>query len=218
MIKAVLFDMDGVICDSMPLYEQSTQKVIEELGGKVELAELRDFAAFPATQVMKILLNRFELDSALLEKAVQRKHEVLLEIARDLKPFPGAIELFDSLKRDGFKLAIGSSSRYIFVNFVAQKFALEKYFDGIFSTQEVSNGKPFPDIYLFAAKQLGVSPQECVVVEDAWHGIDAAKAAGMKCIAVTNTFSAEKLKKADRIVDSLEELSSKDFKKMGVEK
>jgi HAD superfamily hydrolase (TIGR01509 family) len=124
-------------------------------------------------------------------------------------PVEGVIDLIAGLDHAGLLLGIASSSPYRIIEMVIEKFDLRRYFDGIVSGEDFKNGKPAPDIFLAAAALLKVSPGQCVVIEDATHGVEAAKAARMKCIGFKNIHSpGQKLEKADMIID--------DFKAVGV--
>jgi HAD superfamily hydrolase (TIGR01509 family) len=122
----------------------------------------------------------------------------------NIKPFPGAIRLLNAIKKGNFKLGLVSSAPKDNIDLVLSEFNLNNIFDCVVFGQEVSEGKPSPQIYLLAAKKLEVIPKDCVVIEDSPQGVKAAKIAGMRCLAITNTHPQKKLEEADRIVNSLE--------------
>ena len=124
---------------------------------------------------------------------------------------PGAIELIRLLKEHGVKLAIASSAPLENIQLVLSGLGIDDCFDTIVWGREVTEGKPSPQVFLLAARKLGVQPQECVVVEDAVAGVAAAKKAGMKCVAVTNTHHEVSLREADLIVDTLEVVGVNDL-------
>jgi HAD superfamily hydrolase (TIGR01509 family) len=117
------------------------------------------------------------------------------------------LALIESLRESGIKTALASSSPKHLVDLVMDKFGIAGLFDLILSGDEVERGKPAPDIYLGAAKKLGVTPENCVVVEDAPSGVAAAKAAGMRCLAVGTSASKSGLVAADRVVGGFEEVN-----------
>lgn len=128
-------------------------------------------------------------------------------IAGKLSLPDGLIDLLDSLQRGNTPLAIATSSRKGYVNFIMDKFNLRKYFPIIVTAEDVTNGKPDPEIYLKTAEALHVNPEDCVVFEDALSGIRAAKSAGMKVIAITSTYKREELEMADKAINSLTEIN-----------
>jgi HAD superfamily hydrolase (TIGR01509 family) len=136
---------------------------------------------------------------------VQEKEENFRRKATgNIKPFPGAVRLLNALKNGKFKLGLASSAPKENIDLVLSELNLARIFDCIVFGQEVSESKPSPQIYLLAAKKLEVAPNDCVVIEDSPLGVKAAKTAGMKCLAITNTHPLEKLEEADRVVNSLE--------------
>ena len=129
----------------------------------------------------------------------------------NIKPLPGAIELLRSLNEHGFSQALGSSAPIENIRLVTQELGIEGIFQVIVSGRDVKEGKPSPQGFLLAAEKLGIEPQYCVVIEDATAGVAAAKRAGMRCLAVTNTSPKTKLASADRVVDTLEQVSVSDL-------
>ncbi|KAJ7554968.1 hypothetical protein O6H91_05G017800 [Diphasiastrum complanatum] len=199
-VKAVLFDMDGVLCDSEVPSRQAAVDLFQELGVSV-LAE--DFIPFMGTGEANFLggvAHKYgiqEFDASLAKK---RFFEIYTE--KYAKPgtrfgYPGALELILKCKEAGLKLAVASSADRIKVtaNLAAAGFP-ESIFDAIISADAFERLKPAPDVFLAAARALDVSPSECVVIEDALAGVQAAHAAEMRCIAVTTTLSEEELTKA----------------------
>ena len=131
-----------------------------------------------------------------------------------MKPHPGAIELIRSLKEHGFKLAIASSAPIENINLITQSLGIDGCFHSIVTGRDVSEGKPSPQGFLLAARKLGATPGNCIVIEDAIAGVVAAERAGIRCIAVTNTHPGEKLKGADLIIDSLDGLKLEDLDRL----
>jgi HAD superfamily hydrolase (TIGR01509 family) len=121
-----------------------------------------------------------------------------------IKPFPGVVRLLNAIKKGNFKLGLVSATTKENIDLVLRELNLAGIFDGIVFGQEVSESKPSPQIYLLAAKKLAVAPNDCLVIEDSPLGVKAAKTAGMKCLAITNTHPRQEFKEADKIVDSLE--------------
>jgi len=144
-----------------------------------------------------------------LRQLARRKEEYYREeVAGHVQPLPGVRDILRSLHQAGFSQAIASSAPPKNIGLVLESTGIGEYFDAIVSGDEVSAGKPDPEIFLEAARRLGAAPSRCVVIEDAIAGVEAAVAARMRCIAVTNTNPSEKLSQADLVVKSLEELSA----------
>ena len=120
---------------------------------------------------------------------------------------PGAIKLIKDCKKNGLKVAIASSGPKENINTVIRSLRIKKFIDVVVSGKEIKFSKPHPQIFLLTARNLSLNPKDLIVIEDAPSGVEAAKKAGMFCIAVTNTVSKEKLARADFVLNSLEELN-----------
>ncbi|TSA54384.1 MAG: HAD family phosphatase [Planctomycetaceae bacterium] len=153
-------------------------------------------------------------DSEFQEMSDWKENRYRELIAGKLELLAGAERLIKDLKNSGFALAIGSSTPRSNLEFMLKNLPIEKYFDAMVVGEDVKNGKPAPDTFLKAAEKLDIAPEYCVVVEDAVQGLKAAKNAGMAVVAVTTTRSRDDLTIADMIVDSLEELSARDFERL----
>jgi len=191
--EAVIFDMDGVIVDSEPLHEQSFLEVWDELGyGNNHGIHFPDFYGRSDRVVWEAFIEKHNPTPA-IEKLIGLREERLIRMLREQKPlFDGVTDLIQRLaKRYPLGLASGSIHRVIDEVLALQN--LRSYFKGITSSEDVSEPKPSPEIFLLSAKRLGVSPENCCVIEDTVNGIKAAKAAGMTAVAITNTFDASSL-------------------------
>ena len=127
----------------------------------------------------------------------------------DIKALPGAVELIKSLATAKIQLALVSSTPKENIELITEILGIKKYFSLFINGDDVKEGKPSPQAFLLAAKKLGVAPKNCVVMEDAVVGVQAAKRAGMYCIAIANTYPRENISEADIVVDSLEEITVK---------
>ncbi|MBU1000032.1 HAD family phosphatase [Patescibacteria group bacterium] len=212
MINAIIFDMDGVISDTLSIHCEAESKVLLRYGIQISPQEiLSEFNAVPDRVMFKTLFKRFNC-SFDLQKVEDEKWELFQELAKDkIQTIPGSLKFINILKKNGFILGLASSAPLRIINLVLETLRIREKFQAVVCTEEVKNGKPAPDIFLLAANKLKVNPRDCVVIEDAVKGIQAAKAAGMKCIAITTTHKKEELKKADKIIDSFEELSIKEI-------
>ena len=152
-------------------------------------------------------ISATEIETIALEKEELCRQKV----AADIKPLPGAIELIKSLREYGIKIALASSAPMENVQLITRGLGIADCFDAVVWGREVTEGKPSPQGFLLAAKRLGVEPQNCMVVEDAVAGVTAAKRAGMKCLAISNTSPKKSLAEADLVVDTLETLNVADL-------
>ncbi|CAM4428404.1 HAD family hydrolase [Paenibacillus alkaliterrae] len=212
-MKAFIFDMDGVIIDSEPIHFDIDVKTMNFFGVTISPHELDEFVGMTNPEMWKILKQKFNLlhsVSDIIEYQLSSKIELIR--TNEIGPINGIYELILELKKHNIVLGIASSSPIKFINEVLLKFKILDYFDCIVSGEEVAKGKPEPDVYLEAARLLGVDPSECIVLEDSRNGIQSAKSAGMKCIGFINKNSGNQdLSKADIIVNSIRDIKVTDL-------
>lgn len=204
-MKAVIFDMDGVIIDSEPIHFEVDMQTMKDFGCGISKEELNKYVGTTNEYMWTDIKNKYKLDKS-VEEIINYRSEMVKRkvIESDLAPIEGIIDLLKDLKDKNIPAAIASSSPKDFIKVVVSKFELEDYFSCILSGEEVENGKPAPDIYVETAKKLGIPPEECIVIEDSKNGVLAAKKAGMKCIGFKNPNSGDQdLSKADCIVNSI---------------
>jgi HAD superfamily hydrolase (TIGR01509 family) len=152
-------------------------------------------------EAVRILIKHYGLDES-VEDLVHERNQLVSELIQKRgQPIPRAIDLIRQARDAGLKTVLASSSPYSLVELVVDKLKLGPLLDLVLSGDEVSRGKPAPDIYLAAAKALGVPPECCLVIEDAPNGVRAAKAAGMRCVAITTGASRAELAAADQVVE-----------------
>jgi beta-phosphoglucomutase len=204
---AVIFDLDGVLVDSYSAHFESWRRLYGELG--IDYSEAAFAADFGRTS-RDILARTLggELSDERIRQLDDRKESLYREILRQSFPaMDGALELIDTLAGDGFLLAVGSSGPPENIALSLEKLARAAKFSSIVTGADVTRGKPDPQVFQLAAARLGVAPSSCAVVEDAVHGIEAARRAGMTSIALTGTTPREQLAHAHLLVDSLRQLS-----------
>jgi beta-phosphoglucomutase family hydrolase len=214
MNYAVIFDMDGVLLDSGPPHFRSWQLLARENG--LEMTETLFWESFGKTndQILPLLFKR-SLKAEESKRFSDRKEELYREIIRGkVQPLPGLKKLIEDLAKPGMKLAVGSSGPRLNVELVIEELGLGEYISSYTCAEDVTRGKPDPEVFIKAAKKLGIPPERCLVVEDSVHGIEAAMRAGMKCIAITTTNHREVLSGAQKVIDSFEELKSEDVMKI----
>ena len=214
----LIFDVDGVIADTEAVNAQASIKVFADLFG-VHDVQRQDFEAGlgrGAEEYIKAaaLVHGLQLTREQIAAATKARQENFLKILKQepLPPFPGVLELMNAaLANDNFRLAIATSSTREKSEAVLQSAQVPYKQMAYITGDDVKSKKPNPELFLVAARGINVPPQNCLVIEDAPNGIQAAHAAGCKCIAVTNSTSAEKLSQADLIISSLTEVSLQDI-------
>lgn len=205
---AVIFDMDGVLIDSYAAHFAGWSQMYWELD--VPYTEA-DFAADFGRTSRDILFRRFgsELPDDRIRELDERKEALFREsLRKNFTPMEGARRLIDELAAAGFVLGVGSSGPPENIDLCLEMFGCREKFGVIVTGQDVTRGKPDPQVFLLAASRLGAAPPNCAVIEDAVHGIEAANRAGMTSIALTGTATREQLSHAQRIVDNLGELTA----------
>ncbi|KKT42653.1 MAG: HAD-superfamily hydrolase, subfamily IA, variant 3 [Microgenomates group bacterium GW2011_GWC1_44_37] len=202
--------MDGLMIDSEPLQSKAYETVLKEYGkdtifgqeGTVQKIGVRERDNWE-------LIKKTHGLSEDTDKLIDKRQYVYLELIRQHAiARAGLIELLDLLKQHNIKMALASSSILSHIHLVLAKLDVANYFNAIVSGHDVPRGKPAPDIFLEAAKQLHVDPIDCVVFEDAQTGIEAGKVAGAKVVAVPNKYTKNHdFSKADLVIDSLENIN-----------
>lgn len=215
MIKAVIFDMDGVILDSEPIHYEVEKKIMNDNGHDFQFEDHARYIGQTTRDLWDDLCTKHDLSEGAEKLAALDCHNYLNELKfGDIEPILGVKELIQSLYEQGYKLIVASSAVRENIEVVLGKFDLNTYFQGYVSGQDVKKTKPNPDIFLKAADKIGESPQNCLVIEDAKHGVAAAKSAGISCVAFRNLNSGNQdLSNADYIVNSIEEINIELIKK-----
>jgi len=203
--------LDGVIVESEDAHIESERQTLQKYNVKITAEELHAYTGTMAKIMFTELIAKYKLNTT-FEKINHQKEEVLLKLlAQDAEPTLGVLRLIQELKQRGIKLAIGSSSTKKLVNYILNKLELAHAFDRVVAAEDIEHSKPNPEIFLKAAMELGVKPNQCLVIEDSKLGIDAAKSAGMKCIGYRNPHSGNQdLSRADAVTN--------DFSKLDIEK
>ncbi len=206
MIKAILFDMDGVIVDTLHFHYLAWDKMFRERGGLVDKHTVLLHEGRNSREILPILMKETNviIPENEWDEFIDRKREYYRSIV-EIKYFPNVFNVIEELRKRGLKTAlVTASARKNMEKAIPED--KRKLFDVILTAENFKKAKPNPDPYLEAQKQLGVEVHECVVVENAPLGIEAAKNAGMICIAIETTLEREFLKNADFIINSIEEL------------
>jgi HAD superfamily hydrolase (TIGR01509 family) len=213
-MNAVIFDMDGVLTDSEPLICAAAMEMFRERG---VTARAEDFQPFVGTGENRYIGGVAERYGVTLDIAAAkaRTYELYLAMVPDrLEAFPGAVDFVRQCRAAGLPCAVASSADRIKIVANLDKIGLPPAtWQAIVTAEDVERRKPHPDLFLLAARRLGLPPERCTVIEDAVNGIAAAKAAGMRCIAVASTFPAEQLGQADLIRPSIRAVTLDDVRR-----
>lgn len=212
--RAALFDMDGLIIDSEPLWRAAEIACFARVGIELTEDDCRQTMGFRLDEVIDYWYNRQPWESmskeALNELIIDH---MVQEVKAQGKMLPGVMEAVRLFTEMGFKLAVVSSSPERLIHAVLETLDLQSSFHGVFSAEHEAFGKPHPQVYLSAAAALQVRPDQCIVLEDAFHGVIAGKAAKMKVIAVPDgeEIHQPRFQAADKVLTSLLELKADDI-------
>jgi len=200
--KGVIFDMDGTLLESTEADYKAWEKVFIVYGKKLSFA---DYVPLLGIRSADVIINYIGITNEEdVKRILKEKFDYFVEYvnAYPIIAVEGAEDFLKSLSKFDLKIGLATSSRKEKMKMVLESLNFLKYFDTIVTGEEVENSKPAPDIFLKAAKRLGLSADDCLVFEDGPVGVAAAKNAGMKCIAITETHPVEKLHLADFIIDT----------------
>ncbi|MEA2107772.1 MAG: beta-phosphoglucomutase [Bacteroidota bacterium] len=200
-IKAIIFDLDGVIVDTAIFHFQAWKKLANSMGFDLTEAQNEQLKGISRLESLDILLEIGKIDSISDEEKQQlatRKNEWYRENILKMTPrdiLPGVKNFLEELKKAHYKIAIGSSSKN--AGTILERIGMKDFFDAVVDGTKITRSKPDPEVFLKGAKELHIPPKQCLVFEDAESGIEAAKNAGMKTIGVGKP---ENLPKADKVI------------------
>ena len=208
--KCIIFDMDGVLINSEPLHFEFEGMLFESLGIIVSREQHESFVGTTSktmwTAIKKTHILPFTVSELILKE--QTDFLIYLESQKSLQPIHGILDLLDRLKDAGFLLALASSSPHKLIDYILNKGNINKYFPVRVSGDDVTNGKPNPEIFLKTAELTKAKPENCLVIEDSANGVNAAVQAGMNCVGYRNPDSGNQdLTSADLIIDSFKILT-----------
>jgi HAD superfamily hydrolase (TIGR01509 family) len=209
MFEAVIFDWDGTLADTRQAVVASFQKALSEVKCKISDDFIEQRIGIGSAETFREILraSKTSFDETLIQRLVETKIRNEIEMSRDVNLFDGSLKLLQSLL-DKAKLGLASMNDQAVINHMIKMTNTKRFFAAVVTAADIVNPKPHPEIFLKCASKLKSSPEKCVVVEDSFFGVEAAKTAKMKCIAVlTGVHSRKLLEKAnpDLIVDSLKE-------------
>jgi beta-phosphoglucomutase len=204
-VRAILWDLDGVLVNSMEFHYQAYREVLAGRGRDLSREEyLRELIGLRNYVILRRVLGDLS-DEEVTALAEEKEKAFRRLIAGNVTALPGAERLARRAREAGLLQAIVSSTPRANIEVMLQSLSLWDLFEVIVGEEDATRGKPDPEGFLIAAQRLGLPPEECVVIEDAPEGIAAGKAAGMRCIGVTTTRPAERLSEADLVVETLED-------------
>jgi len=213
-VKAVIWDMDGVIADTAQYHLRGWQMVFQKRGVNYTEEDFRRNTGKRSDSIIREVLGK-KIAQGEIMAIIREKDENFRQLmGQNIRPFPGVLKLIALLKEHGFKIAIASSAPMENIRLITQSLKIHNCFDAIVSGWEVTKGKPDPQIFQLTAEKLGVEAENCIVIEDAIAGVTASKRAGIHCIAVTNTTPREDLREADLVIDTLEEITVDDLDRL----
>jgi len=205
VLKAIIFDMDGVLVDSMSYHAQAVQNIFDQIGVKMDKQDIFEREGERTVDIITYLIEKETGDASgydirdIVDRYIREFNRIV-----ELKVFDGIRECLLSMNNDFRMCVVSGSDRPIVHDIIAREFP--DIFEILVSADDVERGKPHPEPYLTAVEKLGISKDECLVVENAPMGVESAKKAGLCCIAVPTYLDPEKLSKADLVLQDHREL------------
>jgi len=181
-----IFDCDGTLADTMPLHYRAWTRIVAELGGTFPIELFYQLGGRPTTQILSLLRDEHGLKVGDLQNAAKRKEDYFLEMIDEVKPIEAVVQIarrWHSIK----PLAVASGGFHRQIERTLDALEIRMLFSAVVCAEDYARGKPCPDAFLEAARQLNVPPEECLVFEDSPLGIEAAKSAGMQSVLVPRT-------------------------------
>lgn len=208
MIKAIIFDMDGLLINSEPFWRKAEIKAFAEVGISLTEAQCRDFMGYRLNEVVAYMYSHHPWKGKSQSEVVERILFLVSNyIEQEGKPMPGVMEVLGECQKRKLKIAIASSSPISLINSVVKLLSLNGQFHALHSAEYEDFGKPHPAVFITTAQKLNVLPHQCLVLEDSFHGVVAALAAKMPVIAVPDSemLIEKRFNAATLVIRSLED-------------
>lgn len=207
-LKAILFDLDGVLVDSEPLHFEAHRCALEAQGIKITKEDyIQNGVSGGQRSFYEVMQIKYHAKVD-IDEVKKLKKEIYGKLIEEVSLFDGVKEVLTELSGK-YRLAIVSTTHLDYIYKTLEKVGILNFFETFSSAKELERGKPFPDVYLDALKKLGLNANECTAVEDSHNGVEAAKAAGIRCIAIPNDFTFKQdLSQADVVVSGIKELEA----------
>jgi len=226
MFRAVIFDFDGVMTDSEILHLRAFNHVLEQHNVKITTKDYyKDYLGLTDIDCFKLLIRKglLKLSEQGIENLIEQKNHTFEELAKtEGRILPGVRDFLGMLNHNNVPMAICSGALLAEIELILEQARLRPFFVVIVSAEQVKKGKPSPEGFLMTLQKLcqkageNISANQCVVIEDSHWGLEAAKAAGMHTVAITNSYDAEQLSLGEKIVTELSELSIRDLQELCV--
>ena len=210
MIEAVVFDLDGVLLQTEELWDEVRAGLARERGGRYGPEAQRAMMGMSSLEWSRYMHDEVGVPDSPKQISAEVVRRLAARYRRELPLIPGAVEAVNRIA-ERWPLGLASSSNRLLIELALELAGIQHLFKAVVSSEEVARGKPAPDVYLEAARRLGVAPEHCAAVEDSHSGIGSAKAAGMRVVAIPNPSfppGEEALAEADLVLGSLDELTA----------
>lgn len=207
MLRAVIFDMDGVLIDSQPIHFRAERETAARFGCNITEEELKQYLGWRGKEFWGHLIKKYSLDATVKQMQETNRPVVEKYLREAAKPDGTLRGILADLRKRGMKLSVASSAQKRSMEIILEGLGVRPYFDAVVCGADVERSKPAPDLFMLAAGKMGVEPEECAVVEDAPSGIRAANSAHMLSVALKGPINEGlDLSEADVVIGSLGEL------------
>jgi len=224
MLRVVIFDFDGVITDSEILHLRAFNQMLAQFGIEITKEDYyKDYLGLTDIDLLKLLAEKeiLRIDAGQVEELAELKKQIFEQLAKtESNIIEGVPEFVEMLRRNDILMAICSGALLAEIELILEKAVLRHFFEVIVSAEQVKKGKPYPEGFVLTLQKLNedqpnpILAEQCIVIEDSHWGLEAAKAAGMHTVAMTNSYDAEQLAMAEKIITHLGELSINDLKEL----
>ncbi len=211
MIKpeGLIFDLDGTLIDNNAYHIEAWKEFYKKINKEFSHEEyMRNINGRISKVIFPYLMQRQMKDDEIMQMDDEKESLYRELYGAHMQPIKGLVDFLEDLLKDGYKMAIATSGLPPNIEFMFKKLPLRKYFSAVVNASHITNGKPHPEIFERAAKEIGADPNNCIAFEDSIAGIRSAKAAGMRVVGLTTTHSKEDIAEADLIIADYTEISS----------